>query len=270
MKQLRRLHFQLTPLLDLLLIVIFAQYLEVRETSGEQAAHLEAEQREVQSELAAGKKILDARADQLRTKEAELEKTEELLSEESKRLLADRAELFEQQSRAAKLMAKLFDLPEDVAKSAFEPQQPPLVPQTPEDAARLQAELERLAAGKSREVIDHLLTYDELRKRADVWGLHVRDTGEIVFSANDRSVVLRASDPEQFASRLFASYKALPQPKGLVVMLVSYGDARADARATVLEGLPLVLRELREDRLGKTQFEYAVLGYVPGDPPEIR
>ncbi|MFN9035123.1 MAG: hypothetical protein ACK5YO_02425, partial [Planctomyces sp.] len=55
----RRLSLQLTPLLDLLLIVMFSQYIENRSRTAQAAQELQAERDAVQAELASQKQRLD-------------------------------------------------------------------------------------------------------------------------------------------------------------------------------------------------------------------
>ena len=67
-----------------------------------------------------------------------------------------------------------------------------------------------------------------------------------------------------FARQLFAASKAFPQPKGLVVLLVSFDpDSRAGTFQPVLDGLGEGVRALEADQGGRTQYEFAVLGLAP-------
>ncbi|QDT37462.1 hypothetical protein [Stratiformator vulcanicus] len=271
--KIQRLHFQLTPLLDLLLIVIFAQYLDVQQTADQQSesvtAQVAAERAEMDTQLSRKLDELEQRSQTTLVVEGELSQRKAELERQIQKLAEDRAELEARQRTAGNLLAKLFDVPQEVIAEVFRPREPPGVPQTAEEVQRLKDQLERLANDKGREIVEFLLTYDELRKRADIWSVHIRETGEIVLKAGEWSNVIRAKTPDEFASKIFTNYKTLPQPKNLVVVLVSYGDARADARNAVLKGLPMALKEMRDDRLGRTQFEYAILGFDPGDGPTV-
>ncbi|MGC1276320.1 MAG: hypothetical protein WBC44_21665 [Planctomycetaceae bacterium] len=244
----RRLHFQLMPLLDLLLIMIFALYLEVRvreETQADQA----------ESRIAASEQQLEA-------ERARLAAERERLAAESIEIQRRLNDVVEQQRHAANLVGELFDVPQELVDEALKPLPAGAPPRTPQEAERLRERFAQLAALRGPEVIEHLFSYDELRKRADVWTLRIRANGEIAFSNGQQTQLFRADAPAEFASRLFDRYKTLAQPKGLVVLLVSYGDARADVRQAVLDGLPEAVRLMRDDQLGRTQFEYAVLGYI--------
>jgi len=252
----RRLQFQLMPLLDLLLIMVFSLYLEVREREERQeqrTAQQQAEAAEQDRRLAAAEKRLATERAALTTER-----------EEMRRRVDD---VVEKQRRAADLVAELLAVPQALVDEALRPLPAGTPPRSPEEEERLRKRFAELASLRGPEAIELLLTHEELRKRADVWTIRVLGNGEIVFSTGDRTQTFRASTPTEFATRLYERHKALPQPKGLVVLLVSYGDARADVRQAVLNGLPEAVRLMREDRLGRTQFEYAVLGFIPEEAP---
>lgn len=270
----RKMSFQLTPLLDLLLIVLFAQFLDVRGESREAEERYEAEavaakaaadselvagRRELaaaREELAAARSALAERRDSLAAEEADLETAKAFLA-------ADRAELVAAAGRAASRMAKLFDIPGAVAREAFKVKDPPAVPANASDAARLRDRLEKLAERAGRSVVEHVLTYDELLKRADVWRVRVADDGRITFAAGETETTFRAATVDAFVNEATDAYRTLPEPKGLVIVTLSYGDARADVREAAVEGLDRWLEKLRDERLGRTQFAPAILGYVP-------
>lgn len=263
----RRFHLQLTPLLDLLLIVIFAQYLDVQ-----QQAALQSEA--VSAELAAGRRKLqrlsEAQQRELAAAREQLEQERRELAERQAKLdrraetMGDRVEdVLSQQRRAANLIAELFDVPAALIEQALKPLPPAAPPRSEAQIERLRRRFEELAGLRGTEVIEHLLSYDELRKRADVWTLRIAANGEITLTAGGQSQSFRAESREDFVEELFQRYQTLPQPKGLVVIMVSYGDARADVRQAVLRGLPTAIRRMQEDQLGRTQFEYAVLGFIP-------
>lgn len=265
----RRLHLQLTPLLDLLLIVIFAQYLDVtqqakRESiSAEQQiadrrvelergyAKLRREVKQQQTALAAERQRL---AQNAAASEAKVEQAEQNVDD-----------VVAQQRRAADLIAELFNVPAELVDQALAPRPAGTPQRSSQDVERLRERFHELASQRGSAVIEHVLSYDELRKRADVWSLRIEKTGEILFEAGGVRQAFRAATPAEFSAKLYDRYKTLEQPKGLVIILVSYGDARADVRQSVLNGLPEAVRLMREDRLGRTQFEYAVLGYIPED-----
>lgn len=261
----RKLSFQLTPLLDLLLIVIFAQYLEMQETTERQEAELRQEAqsrvaaarqeyRQALGRLSAAREQLDALQQRKSELQQQWEKRETVLEESLRRAIR-------QQKRVGDLVAELFDVPEGLIEQALDPRNN--ARRSEQEREELRQAFEELARQRGRAVIRHLLTYEEIRKRADVWELYVTEDGMIVLTAGDNTYRFRAETPEMFEQKLFARYKSLPQPKSLVIILFSYGDAKAGTREAVLEGLPRVAGRMRADTSGRTRFEYANLGFQP-------
>lgn len=268
----RRFHLQLTPLLDLLLIVIFAQYLDVQQQAQRQAEATSRQLAVGQRELQQERILRDA---QYETARRELTEARQKLADQEVELQQREADIEQrvqdvvsQQSRAAEMIGELFDVPADLIEQALKPLPADAPPRSAAETQLLRERFAELADKRGAEVIEHLLSYEELRKRADIWSLRIHAQGTITFTAVGKSQVFRASNADEFAAELFSRYKTLPQPKGLVVILVSYGDARADVRSAIFDGLPQAIRLMREDRLGTTQFEYAILGFVPETPVE--
>lgn len=263
----RRFHLQLTPLLDLLLIVIFAQYLDVQQQANQQSEavsrqlaagrdELRRRAASAQQELAAARAKLEANRQELADRQAELDRRAETMDDRLQDVVS-------QQRRAASLMAELFDIPATLVEQALKPLPPAAPPRSDAQIERLRKRFNELAQLNSTALIEHVLSYDELRKRADVWTLRIAANGVITLTAGGQSQSFRASSQEEFVEELLQRYRTLPQPKGLVVIMVSYGDARADVRQAVLRGLPTAIDNMQDDQLGRTQFEYAVLGFIP-------
>lgn len=269
----RRLTFQLTPLLDLLLIVIFAQFLEVKETTATQEQQATVQISDTTSELEIARAEL---ADlQSRTKQAQAELdaarqalTDEQLSGDALRLERDSledalAKASEQRDTIAGLMPELFDLPEETVQELIRTRTPENVRLTPEQVQRLREEFREFAQKKPGEAVRHLLTFEEMRKRCDIWELYVESSGKTVFSAGERTFEFRAETAAQFQRELFENYKSLPQPKSLVILLLSYGDVKASIYQAAIDGLPRAAEQMRTDQSGRSRFEYAILGFNP-------
>ena len=272
-----RMRFQLTPLLDLLLIVVFAQFLEGRQADETRAERAEERLEETLEELRVRD---DERTAAVQTERRELADLKETLTERNARLRAERDRAVElaraaartaqdvtgAADRSANLMAELLDVPTAIAAE--------LKPEPRSDAAQdLAAARERIARlrdQKGFEVLRFLVGYEELLKRAEVWTLHVRGGGFVALSTGSRVELLRLEADgqqeraEEFVRKLFAATKILPQPKGLVVILVSFDrTARAGVYQPVLDGLGEAVRRLETDQGGRTQYEFAVLGAAP-------
>ena len=219
----RKITIQLVPLLDLMLVVLFLQFMELEEKSRAERSAV-AEQRQ----------------------EAEL--------------IVERA--FDQRDLVGQLAAELFNLPEATIEKLLRQRFPDDPPDADEIAA-MQQEFRKLKGRRGQEVIKHLLTFHEIRKRCDVWELYVSESGITSLKAGDEEGSFRAETPQTFAARLFERYRTLPQPKSLVVVVLSYGDVRASTYEAALTGLPIVIERMQADAAGRTRFEYAVLGYDP-------
>ncbi len=264
----QRLTFQLTPLLDLLLIVIFAQYMEMQETTAATRAQL-------QDQLAMQQMALERRTELSRVERehaelsiAAMRQTAELakkqLAVREIELQAAARSAMEQRDRAGEIFAELFNIPRETLDAAL-PSGAGDAPRTEADVARLKRDLKELAESSGRDVIRHLLTFEEVKKHCDLWQIHLRDDGVVEFSAGENFFVLRATSKDEFVkqSQMFARYQKLPDAKSLVVMLVSWGDAEFGDREPIIEGLPQLATRLQADAGGRTSFEYALLGYQP-------
>lgn len=266
----RRLTFQLVSLFDLLMIVIFAQYLDVQEKTRNQlaraarevaAAESKADQAEEQKQaeteiLASGEEIrrllergLQEKEEQYAALKADLEQQ---LTERDDELDANRARM----ERLSALVAELFHLsPESLAGV--------LKSRSAEETARITEQLKRLASGSGGEAVKHLLTLAELEKRCDVWEIRIGDDNVALVSAGERKQRIRPQTPQQFQAELFKFYQQLPQPKSLVVILLSWADAELGARNAAQGGIELATEHMRTDSERRSRFEYAVLGYIP-------
>ena len=129
-------------------------------------------------------------------------------------------------------------------------------------------QLKTLASGSPEPILQHLLTYDEIRKRCDVWELFIDGQNIAHLDSGDRERELRVNldatddaDIERFSVELENAYRSLPQPKHLVILMLTYDR---NARLTVTEGvsaaLPKIVDRLTNASTGLTRFEYADMG----------
>ena len=282
-----KLTFQLTPLLDLLLIVIFAQYMEVRHqaeaaTAGAEAGRKAAERRLQQAVQSLS--ALHTASDAQRARLAELEQQKQSLQEGIDKLRQNAARLEQrnieleeslkqarqQRDTVGRLLTELFRIPEGVLEEQLEPAAAGAPSRLPEEIAALKEKFRALAQQRPHEAVKHLLTYEELRKRCDIWEIYIAENGMMRFTAGGRAFRFRAETAGQFATQVYDFYKTLPQPKSLVIILLSYGNAKALWRKAARDGLREAAARMRADRSGQTSFEYAVLGYRPEVDSERR
>ena len=239
----RRLTLQITPILDMLLIVLFMQFLDIKE----RAAGLEVQ--------------ASASAASVTEMQAQLELAQSAVAAAQR----DSDRIQDQHAAVARMLGEVFRLsPEETQRFVKEMRAPSL--NGPSAAAEKQ--LKQLASGSPEPILQHLLTYDEIRKRCDVWELFIDEQNMAHLDSGDRERELRVNlnsaddaDIERFSVELETVYRSLPQPKHLVILILTYDRG---ARLTVTEGisgsLPSIIDRLTEASSGLTRFEYADMG----------
>ncbi len=239
----RRLTLQITPILDMLLIVLFMQFLDIKE----RAAALEA-----QASTSAASVV--EMGNQLKAAETAATDAQKLV---------DRVQ--EQQAAVARMLGEVFRLTPDETKKFVQEMK---APNLSGPSSAVEAQLKEFADGSPEPILQHLLTYDEIRKRCDVWELFIDAQNVAHLNTGDRERELRVNlsgtedaDIERFAVELETVYRSLPQPKHLVILMLTYDRG---ARLTVTEGisaaLPKIVDRLTGASTGLTRFEYADLG----------
>lgn len=255
MKLRKRLTFQLTPLLDLLLIVIFAQYMEVQQTVQSGEAQARDQQSVLEREYQQRRASLDmAHAESVR----ELEASRARYSEQFQSIV-------DQHHQAGSTLAETFNLPgrvlEEVLRLNAAGQEA--------DAQRLtQAvqSLQSLLDSRSSELLSFMVRFDEMQKHVSVWELHLLANGQALFTDGRLSQRLSFATAEEFSSQCFESAKAFEEPRPLTLILMTYGDTQAGVRRNAVEGLPELARRLRDDTGGTRWFDYSLMGFRPEGP----
>ncbi|MCM2369032.1 hypothetical protein [Aporhodopirellula aestuarii] len=268
----RRTRFQLTPLMDLLLIIVFAQFLDVREVSKQQTASLQSEREKLTFQIARERSELTGIREALQSQRKLLEK-----QRDEARAARDEA-VNQTQSRLAEMefamqkISRWFSLDEQAIADVESQLVPnPSEETTVDPVSSAIAQASRLGQADPNAVIRFLIGHAELLKRAEIWTIHAADNGSINMLAGERRESFRLESRSQsartseVADRLFAAYKQLPQPKGLVILLVSYApQSVAGVYQPLVDAMPQALERLRADT-PETRFEYTVLGTTP-DP----
>lgn len=232
-----RIRFQLAPLVDLLLIIVFAQFLEVRTTVRDETQalqkHIEAAQQ--QNEL--------LRIDQANTRQqrqAERERT----------------------TQALRTVAGIFDLPaqqvDEYAQDAGA--------DVASDLRRVAERASELSSESPETIIRFLIGHQELLKRAEIWNLHVGGNRKATLMVADQRIQFglerqgQDARAKEFEDALFIAYKQLPQPKELVVILASYSpDSVAGVYQPMIDAVPRAIERMRADD-PTIRFEYTILG----------
>jgi cell division septum initiation protein DivIVA len=239
-----RIRFHLAPLVDLLLIIVFAQFLEIRTTVRDQTIALK---RQI------------AQADQ----QAERLRAEGSISREQQQAERERT------MKAVGTIAEIFDLSKQQVRE--------FATHSDADAAeilrRVAEQAQSISTDSPEKVIRFLVGHQELLKRAEIWNLHVGGDRKVTLSFADQQLRFglerKGQDARttEFEDALFAAYKQLPQPKELVVILASYSpDAVAGIYQPMIDGTPRALERMRIDD-PTTRFEYTVLGATASPVP---
>lgn len=245
----RRLSFQLTPLLDLMLIVMFAQFLDLRTAAHQEVARAETERQRSIDQVAVLKERLDRSAS---------------ATQQSERLDQELRQLRLERDRVGALVRELFAAPDQEVSPRLRPGTSDAPGLSAAEILKIRQRFQALGTARTDEAIGHLVTFEEMRKRCDVWELFLDESGVCVLTFGDRRIEFRGETRAQFADRLYEAYKSLPQSKSLVIVLMSYGDARYGDRQAAFDALPDALERMRNDTSGRTRFEYAILGYRLG------
>jgi len=294
----RKLTFQLTPLLDLLLIVIFSQYMEARQKS-------QAEQRQTDRER---QEFVSRMDDVERQRMASLDAQERARGELA-RVLEDNAALQRQAREAGvrvdetrqaateavdranrqrdlvgQVLGELFRIPPEILDKAFAGVSGVQTSRNPKDVEALKENVRALARLNPAALVAHFVKVDEWRKRCDVWEIHLTAGGQALVHFDQKVHSFRFVDPleqpqagvkpevvtaklaERFQSQLFDYYKSLPQTKSVLILILSYGDNTTFLnRRAAIEGMKKLAVQIRADSGARIRVDYTVLGEVSDD-----
>lgn len=289
----RKVTFQLTPLLDLLLIVIFAQYLEMRDESAAaktQAAEKATENKDALSQARRTNEALQAKLEvsqqAVRNRDNDIANLKRRLEsdEERQKMLRDQRNLL------AKQMAKLFGMPEKELAKVLKPLFTRDGPRRKQEIKKIEERIAKLRKSDPHRILRHVVKYQELLKRADIWEIHIaRDnTATISIDGKSSKVAYSATpikttgDKEKddaefrryfrqlkgdFVRRMVAYYKSLPQTKNVIIVLLSEGKGVTGfTYRAARDGMADVSLRIATEAGGRVQIVTAELGEVPLQP----
>lgn len=247
----RRLSLQLTPLLDLLLIVMFSQYIENRNRMQAVETERTEGQRAIEAERA---KVLE----DVQRQKQELSELRRTYDERFQNILA-------QHQQAGTLLAQSLNLP---AAAMTEVLKLRTAGQT-DDAQRLEAAAETLSqtlAQNDSDLFRFALRVDEMQKHVSIWEVHVQDNGKVLVADGRRSATVDFVTVDEFSSRIFEATKAFEDPNTLVIVLLTWGDAQGGPRQRATDGMPMLLEKLRTHAAGTHWYDFSIVGYRPAGP----
>jgi hypothetical protein len=261
----RRTVFQLTPLLDLLLIVIFAQYMDVRQAGARQEEWFEKEAQTVLDE-----------ADRSAQKERELRaaaqvQLDQLLAEIA-RMREERTsetelknDLLKQREVIGEFLSETLNLPEDVVTQLLDE----TTIRQNQDVESLRKLIEALSKLSPGEAVKHVLSYNELLKRCDLWNF------SIGWAPGEKEYIYRLEAGGQIRewrndtivdieTELVDYIRSLPQPKSIVIILggFTYEDIIFRERRLYPQVMNRCVKELNAFYLGQSLFYTTDLGYL--------
>ena len=258
----RRMTFQLTPLLDLLLIVIFAQFMEVQQKAESAQDEVQQQKRQLVEQLDVGKADLERqRADlerRLSSQSAGLAETRERYSERFESILR-------QHHQAGQALAATLNLPGTLLEEILRLK----TDGSSTDATNLENAVERLQQllpQRGTEMLQFMLRYDEMQKHVSVWELHLQDNGQAWFSDGEQTQIVSFGTDEEFVLRTFQASKSFTEPKPLVIILLTYGDTQAGQLGRAVNSMPQLVEQLRRDAGNTRWFDFSLMGFRPAGP----
>jgi hypothetical protein len=220
----RRLTLQLTPLLDLMLIVMFSQHLAYKQQNASEQQALQQRQQTL--------------AAQLQSRKTEIAQQQDSLAR--------------QYLDTARLLNSLLS-PAQNSQLAKQLENFPEVRQT------LQQQISTSPDGATR----FLTRASAMQKHVTIWEVHLLDSGRAELRADQLTESTDFNSPNEFAERLFLASKRIPAPHSLTIVLLSWGDTQLRPRQNAVDGLPLLLQKLRSDAAGIRWYDFSVTGYRP-------
>lgn len=270
----RRFTLQLAPLLDLLFIVLYAQYIDLQEaTRREIAQETERRQQAEQAKNDAAKLRTDAL-----THVAELTQKLEQFEVEKRRLTRE-LELARQQTEkegqareeleklAAKDRAAIGALVQNVLRINQDAILEAIQGSPAADRQRLRVSFEEMSTKSAAAVIHHLRATEELKKRADLWEVYIGDDNSVKVTLVGEVMAenLQVQTADQLANTIAELARQRGEPKSLVIVLLSWSNADRRTRDMARQALDDVVTVLKADWPGK-RIEVAPLGYTPVPP----
>jgi hypothetical protein len=274
----RKITLQLTPLLDLMLIVFFLQYLELRQreaTTTAEAISAKGDVALLREELEAARRLnADSLGtiDQLRSQVSSLEADTAAAQDAAAAHRARLDQALEREEILGQLVVELFAVPQADVDRVLDPQAQPGISRTPGEIAELRDRFQQMATMKSGRMIRHLLLYEEIRKRCDVWELFLDSQHVVTVNTGTQTARIRLNlddggrpDIPRFEEEFYELYRSLPEPKSLVVILLTYDpQSRLIVSEALAAALPRITRRLSDDARNRIRFEYADLGIRVG------
>ena len=270
----RRITLQLVPLLDLLFIVLFAQYIDLQQAARSEVGAAAADREEAEAAKREADQLRSdalARLDELNRKSEQWEIERRRLNRELELARAEGEKEGQARQEMERLAARdrqvIGAMVKDVLNVSEGVIQDILRSATPVERQRLQSSFELMKKQSASGIVHHLRTTEELKKRADLWEVYIGDDNALRVTLVDEVVAqsLQVRGADQVANELAALARQQGEPKSLVIILLSWSDADRRTRDAVRDGLDRLVPVLKAEWPGK-RIEVAPLGYTPVPP----
>jgi hypothetical protein len=230
----RRLVVQLAALVDLLFVILFLQYMQLRLISHRQA--VEQKQRRTEAEAAA--KDAQGVTDQVVHNLEQLQNANRQLTEDLKNAEKQIRGLEGKSKEVARLAQEELQF---VARAAQDmlgvDLEPALKNGTQTDIESIKKLLGTLRTADPGAIVQHLRTTREIQKLCSIWDVHVSEDGTVRLRCGDSTRTFRPRDENDFAQQFVETSKEAGEPKSLVVILRTFGDAQLSVRECEDKGL---------------------------------
>jgi len=259
----RRLVVQLASLVDLLFVILFLQYMQLRLVSHRQAVT----EKELRTQAETAAKDAQGVTNQVVHNLEQLQNANRQLTEDLRNAEKQIKGLEGKSKEVARLAEEelLF-----VAKAAQDMLGvdigPALKYASPSDVDGIKKLLGKLRTADPSAIVQHLRTTREIQKLCTIWDVHVNEDGTVRLRCGDVTRTFRPRDENDFAQQFVDVSKEAGEPKSLVVILRTFGDAQLAARECEEKGLERAKVLLRAEWPTK-RFALATAHFSAAAPP---
>src|SRR5690606_19658533 len=111
-----------------------------------------------------------------------------------------------QQQLFGDLVSELFDVPQETVDAALTPPGAAATA-SPEQVELLEQRFRELSLQNAGRMIRHLLSIEEMRKRTDLWAVHIDETGSLTVCPAQRTGGFRACTAEVCPYVMYPVYR---------------------------------------------------------------
>jgi predicted RNase H-like nuclease (RuvC/YqgF family) len=292
MKMRKRILLQLTPLLDLLITVLFVQAVLLNEvTEVAEKGKADAEAAKVQKE--AEKQETQITLQDARTNTARLQKDNAGLTKERDELkqrlenldkkvreLDDQKRVQEDETRQTQEnLLKIAQVTSDMFNMTEETQDKLTGDMPAEVAEKVRQELELIKNEPPTKALQRLMQLDELQKRCDFWKVHVSYDGMVIFSINDKEKGRFSVSPDYPTQQDEFGQKKLPtegvvnnldgftvgieEPKSIVLVVLTHSNPDSRVVKLVRQAVDAFVEERNSKANSRSRFHHSDWGHFP-------